>query len=105
MTKGQQAMAHAMIFPEADTAYPGKKSREGKLLETKSFSGARLSQARTVLAAAPDLARGVLNGSEPLDKAYETVRHREARPATATFQMSRRTGNFRQAGISGTAHM
>ena len=74
MTKGQQAMAHAMIFPEADTAYPGKKSREGKLLETKSFSGARLSQARTVLAAAPDLARGVLNGSEPLDKAYETVR-------------------------------
>jgi hypothetical protein len=33
MTKGQQAMAHAMIFPEADTAYPGKKSREGNFLK------------------------------------------------------------------------
>src|SRR5262249_15127400 len=65
MTKGQQAMAHAMIFPEPEQRGRGNKRKD---LEPKDFSAARLSQARTVLATAPDLARGVLNGSETLDK-------------------------------------
>jgi hypothetical protein len=74
MTKGQQAMAHAMIYPDAEKGGRGKKKNSS---ETEGFSGTRLSMARTVLANAPDLARGVLVGSEHLDKAYETVRRRE----------------------------
>ena len=75
MSKGQQAMAHAMIFSEA-----AKLKRKGSgSFETKDqgFSEGRLSMARTILASAPDLARGILAGSERLDKAYETVRRRE----------------------------
>jgi hypothetical protein len=49
MSKGQQAMALAMIYPEPEKAHRGKSSEQAKLLLSKSFSGARLSQARTVL--------------------------------------------------------
>ena len=49
LTKGQQAMALAMIYPEAEKAHRGKRSEAGKLLETKGFSAARLSQARSIL--------------------------------------------------------
>ena len=64
-----------MIYPE-----PAKLRRKGSgsvVSTEQGFSAERLSRARTVLASAPDLARGVLAGSEPLDRAYETVRHRE----------------------------
>jgi hypothetical protein len=55
MTKGQRAMAVAMIYPEADKTAPGKTSKTKVLLENKSiqFSGATLSQARTVLRILP----------------------------------------------------
>jgi hypothetical protein len=43
------------------------------------FSAKRLQLARAVLAAAPELAKGVLDGSEHLDKAYETVRDRQGK--------------------------
>src|SRR5450631_882920 len=49
MSKGQQAMAVAMVYPEPEKTTHGKKSKTKLLLETKTnFSGARLSQARTV---------------------------------------------------------
>jgi hypothetical protein len=59
MTKGQQAMAHAMIYPEAEKGGRGKKNS----VVTTGFSRERLSRARTVLADAADLAQGILNGS------------------------------------------
>jgi len=49
MTAAQRAMATAMIYPKAEQAHRGKRSEQAKLLEAKSFSSARLSQARTVL--------------------------------------------------------
>src|ERR1035438_5099514 len=61
MSKGQQAMAVAMMYPE-----PAKTKRKGSgSLDSKELgiSGARLSQARTVLAYSTDLARAVLAGS------------------------------------------
>jgi hypothetical protein len=69
MTAGQRAMAVAMVYPEAE--HGGKRPR-GSSSETKldGFSKARLSQARTVLAHASDLAPGVLAGTEFLDAAY-----------------------------------
>jgi hypothetical protein len=58
MTKGQRAMAVAMIYPEAEKGGRSKKSSV-----SKEFGGERLSCARTVIAFAPDLASGVLSGS------------------------------------------
>jgi hypothetical protein len=64
MSKGQQAMAVAMVYPEPEKTTHGKKSKTKLLLETKTnFSDARLSQARTVLAHSTDLARAVLAGA------------------------------------------
>ena len=71
MSKGQQAMAVAMVYPE-----PAKTKRKGSgSLEPKELgiSAGRLSQARTVLAHSTDLARAVLAGSKVLDAAYDDV--------------------------------
>jgi hypothetical protein len=46
ISKGQRAMGHALLFPEAQRGGSRKKSSETKL----GFSKVRLSQARTVLA-------------------------------------------------------
>jgi hypothetical protein len=48
LTKGQQAMALAMIYPEPDGRGRGNKGQTAKLLETSSFSRQRLDQARKV---------------------------------------------------------
>ena len=47
-----------MVCPE-----PTALKRGGKSLATKELGEARVSQARTVLTFAPDLAPGVLSGS------------------------------------------
>jgi hypothetical protein len=52
----QKAIALAMHYPEPDQAGRGKK---GKAEETSDFSQKRLSQARAILAASPDLSRAV----------------------------------------------
>src|SRR6516162_157757 len=51
MTKGQQVMVVALIYPEADKTTHGKTSKSKLLLETETnFSSEYLSQARTVIA-------------------------------------------------------
>ncbi len=73
MTKGQQAMAVAMIYPEAEKGGRGKKSV--KITEFK-FDASYLSHARTVLRHEPDLASLVINGSEKLEADYTTAKSR-----------------------------
>ena len=69
MTKGQRAMAWAMIYPEPEKGGRGKKSSV-----TEEFvSSALISNARAVLKHAPDLAAGVLAGAS-LNDAYKTMR-------------------------------
>ncbi len=58
MTKGQRAMAVAMIYPKPEKGGRGKKS-----FVAKEFSQGGLSKARTVLQYAPDLADNVLSGT------------------------------------------
>jgi hypothetical protein len=73
MSKGQQAMLVAMMYPE-----PAKTKRKGSgSLEPKELgiSGGRLSQARTVLAHSTDLARAVVAGSKVLDAAYDEAKN------------------------------
>jgi hypothetical protein len=57
MTKGQQAMALAMIYPEADKRGRGNK---GKAELNSDFSQKRLSQARTVLRHSRKLSEAVV---------------------------------------------
>ncbi len=66
LTKGQRAMAVAMIYPGPEKGGRGKKS-----FATKEFSQAALSKARTVLERTPDLPVSVLSGSTSLDEAYK----------------------------------
>jgi hypothetical protein len=94
MSKGQQAMAVAMVYPEPEKTTHGKKSKTKLLLETKTnFSGARLSQARTVLACSTDLALAVLAGTKALDAAYCEAKKAKARAVTVTAPASEHAAN------------
>jgi ParB-like nuclease domain len=103
MSKGQQAMAVAMMYPE-----PAKTKRKGSgSLEPKELgiSGARLSQARTVLACSTDLARAVIAGSKALDAAYDEAkkakRQVDAEDAAKTRREARRRRMKQSAGGPG----
>jgi hypothetical protein len=74
LSRGQQSMALAMIYPDPEKTAPGKRSSHATLSEPKSVSAARLSQTRTVLHHSRALAEDVLAGGEYLDAALETVR-------------------------------
>ena len=62
MSKGQKAMALAMVYP--DPAQAGRKKNGSKIEPFHDVHKGALSHARTVLAAAPDLAALVKNGSK-----------------------------------------
>lgn len=47
--EGQQAMALAMIYPDAEKGGRGKKSEGGKAAESAGFSNRRLREARSIL--------------------------------------------------------
>ena len=73
LTKGQQAMALAMIYPEPEKGGRGKKSEARNLEETSKFSYRRLNQARSVRRHSLDLAQSVLKGTVSLDDALAQV--------------------------------
>jgi len=77
LTKGQQAMAVAMVYPVPEKGGKGKRSRiqEGLDEPRKTFQN-RLSQARIVFAYSPDLAQAVLAGSKFLDVLEHAVHMR-----------------------------
>jgi hypothetical protein len=68
LSKGQQAMLMAILYPEPEKL---KRKGSGSLVSKEQLSQARLSQARTVLHSTPDLVPFVLSGTKPLDAAYE----------------------------------
>ena len=70
-SKGEMAMALAMIYPEPEKGGRGNKSKN--LKETLGFSAMRLSQARAVLRHSIDLAEAVRDGILKLDEALKIV--------------------------------
>ena len=74
LTKGQKAMATAMIYPEPDERGRGKKSIATKSAETAGFSQRRLNVAREVLRYSRPLAESVLKGITTLDDALAKVK-------------------------------
>lgn len=72
MTKGQQAMTVACIYPE--------KSKGGRGVNSTlnvEFSSNYLSYARTILEYAPDLVNQVKSGGKSLNDAYKTALQRK----------------------------
>jgi hypothetical protein len=76
MNKGARAMVAACMYPD-----PEKGGRGQKALIAKEFTGiinqGSLSQARTVLALAPDLVPEVKTGERSLADAYKTAQDRK----------------------------
>jgi hypothetical protein len=72
ISKGEQAMAVAWLYPETS---PGKRTKGSAttLSETNKVSTTRLSQARTVYHYSRELAAKVRDGIVKLDKALEQV--------------------------------
>lgn len=73
LTKGQQAMVVAMLYPEREKGGRGKKSKAGNCPETGQFSKQRLSDARTVIKHSRELAESVLKGNRSLDQALKLI--------------------------------
>jgi hypothetical protein len=70
LTKGQKAMAMALLYPEPERGR-GKKDPAKKEAETASFSYRRVKQARQVLAYSRELALAVRDGTKSLDEASQ----------------------------------
>jgi hypothetical protein len=81
LSKGQQAMALAMLYPEPEKGGRGRKSEAGKLLVSGGFPRQRLDQARTVLAHSRTLAEAVLADRRLLNVALQIVERRSFSPA------------------------
>jgi hypothetical protein len=93
------------VYPEPEKTTHGKKSKTKLLLETKTnFSGARLSQARTVLAHSTDLARAVLDGSKALDAAYGEAKKAKQQLDGKGVAKSRRAAKMRRRKRSAGDH-
>jgi hypothetical protein len=88
LSKGQQAMAMAMVYPDAQRG--GKREKGSSLVSKHNFSSARLSHARTVLRSSPPLAQQVIAGKKSLDEAMTVVRQYEHHAATTPRRIYRK---------------
>ena len=85
LTKGQRAMAVAMIYPKPERGRGKKDPAKG----TEQVSYSRVKVARTVLQYAPDLADNVLSGAESLDAAYKTAGDRKTAASSEETQLAK----------------
>lgn len=85
LTKGQQAMALAMIYPE-----PGKGGRGNRqsLAENARVSSTRLTQSRSILRHSRALAEDVLARRISFDEALETVEEERTASQSADIKMA-----------------
>jgi hypothetical protein len=74
LSKGERAMAVAMLYPEPERGR-GKKDAARKDAETSSFTYRRVQQARQVLHHSSELALAVRDGSLKLDQALARKSH------------------------------
>lgn len=89
LTAGQRAMLYAKIYPKQQ----GKK--RGTSLETEEVSAARVSQARAVLEALPEVAQQIIRGEAKLDAAYQQVLEMRRESSTTEARMSRLPADLR----------
>lgn len=88
VSKGQQAIALAMLFPEAE-----KGGRCKKALETSGFSRQRLGEARLILRVSPEDAIAIRDGIRPFDEALKEAQEKQR----ALRSKDEKLGRLRQA--------
>lgn len=89
MTKSQQAMAVAMIYPEPGEKGRGKKDEGRKWAENDHFAVTLLKQARLVLKWASELADAILRSAKSLDEAYKTAQQRAREADSIVARMAK----------------
>jgi hypothetical protein len=77
LTKGQQAMALASMYPEPEKGGRGKKGQLKTVTEKVTVSQNRITQARFILKHTPELGKAVLDGDVSFDEALEKARLNE----------------------------
>ena len=87
LSKGQQAMALAMIYPEPERGGRGNEKERVEEISTP-FSAKRLQQARKVLHHSRALAEDVLADRKKLDEALKIVAQENERAAKTDSQMA-----------------
>ena len=98
LTKGQQAMATALAYPDVEKGGRGKKLNSSKNEEFKAVSSGNLSMARFVLRNCRDKALEVLRNSKyPLTVAYEE--------AQEIVEKQRLDEEVRQANLAALAEL
>lgn len=98
MTKGQQAMALAMHFPDGGVGGRGKRGAPGNPQAAWGFSGESVRKARAVLRWSRAAADAVMVGAITLDAAYEEERERERQKVQETeAERERRLAAEREA--------
>ena len=85
LTKGQAAMIAAKALLVSSKTQAQAASEVGVAQQ-------RISQARTVLEHAPDLADAVITGAKPLDEAYRIARERKTAAQSEEAQLTRLCG-------------
>jgi hypothetical protein len=88
LSKGQQAMGWAMLYPEPPKGGRGKKSETVDETSTL-FSAKRLQIARAVLHYFAELAQSVMAGTISLDEAFKDVKEKRQRDTSIDEKMER----------------
>ncbi len=73
LSKGQRAMAAALLVSQSETS----RERRESIADAGGFSTGRLGQAQAVLKYAEELADSVMAGTVPLNDAYAEARQRK----------------------------
>ena len=82
MTKSQQAMAMAMLYPENE-----KRGRGNKSKLNFEFTKQYLNKARSVLRILPSVADEVIAGGTSLNDAYQQARDIEAKSKSCAWSV------------------
>jgi len=85
ITKGQKAMAIALLYPEPEKGGRGHKK---KVPETGGFSRQRLGDARRVLTFSLDIAHAVRDGTKTLDDALKEIEESRKAMLSAEAQLA-----------------
>ena len=93
-TKGQKAMALAMLYPEPEKGGRGKKRQATNSLVSSGFSQQRLSQARAVLHYSRELAESVRDCVTPLDQPLLRLLYATASTTTIDIEAGTHAGAF-----------
>jgi hypothetical protein len=89
LTKGEKAMALAMLYPEPEKGGRGKHGAVKEAKKVGRLSDERLRQARLILRHSPPLAIAVRDGVTKLDEALAQVKAERANLDTSESRLAR----------------